>query len=101
MIRKHNFRRLAALAAALLLLLLAALSAAAIAYEANHECDGAECDICRILSQTQSIVKTAVAPTLFLSFLALTLLRKALPDDKVSGGAAWHTLITLKVELLN
>lgn len=89
-------RLLAAMLAAVML-----SSAVYLAVEANHDCSGDDCAICRQISICENLLKSlglAGAAAAITAVLTYTKCRAVLPCTEMSGTL---TLVSLKVKLSN
>ena len=76
-------------------------SAVYLAVEANHDCSGEDCAICRQISACENLLKTlglAGAATAVTAAFTYALCRAILPRAEMNGTL---TLVALKVKLSN
>ena len=76
-------------------------SAIYLAVEANHDCSGDDCAICRQISICENLLKTlglAGAAAAIIAAFTYTLCKAALPCTETNGTL---TLVSLKVKLSN
>ena len=82
-------------------LLAAVLAVVMLAVEANHDCSGEDCAICRQISICENLLKTlglAGAAAAISAAFTYTMCRAILPCGETSGTL---TLVALKVKLSN
>ena len=95
-----RYKRAAALLMALLVMSVVLLSSAAMVIEADHNCTGADCPVCRIVTALHHIVRTTVSAMILLFIFtavnALILSGSASTDNKRAD-----TPVSEKVRLLN
>ena len=95
-----KFRFLTRLLAAVLAIVMLS-SAVYLAVEANHDCSGDDCAICRQISICENLLKTlglAGAAAAISAALPYTVCRAILPCTEMNGTL---TLVALKVKLSN
>lgn len=93
-------KRKAALCLALVFILMILLSSAVTAVEAGHDCAGADCPICNIVTAIHSLVRSAAAVCAVFAVL-FVMLQSPVCASRITASFISDTPIAEKVKLLN
>lgn len=94
-----NKKQKVALCFALIFTAVILLSAVITAVEANHDCTGLDCPICKLITDINRLISVATATAVLI--MSAVSARRVLHIVRAKAGSIYRTPVAEKVKLLN